>query len=156
MKKQFANKGFTMVELIIVMAIMAILIGVLAPTYLRYVERTKYTTDCSNVGAVLDACEVLSADPDVKWASGDANKITIVIDTNETGHECSYTSSSAGVVSALEEMIASSSISLDSNWGPFTIYAIRGDDGHVIFDISDNNQITQFAKYSEALSGRLE
>ncbi|MDE7360278.1 MAG: prepilin-type N-terminal cleavage/methylation domain-containing protein, partial [Lachnospiraceae bacterium] len=39
MKKQNMNdKGFSLVELIIVIAIMAILIVVLAPQYLKYVE----------------------------------------------------------------------------------------------------------------------
>ena len=37
MKKEMNNKGFSLVELIIVVAIMAVLIGVLAPTYLKYV-----------------------------------------------------------------------------------------------------------------------
>ena len=33
------NKGFSLVELIVVVAIMAVLVGVLAPAYLKYVEK---------------------------------------------------------------------------------------------------------------------
>lgn len=39
--KKLNNKGFSLVELIIVIAIMAVLIGVLAPQYLKYVERSR-------------------------------------------------------------------------------------------------------------------
>ena len=39
MKKKMDNKGFSLVELIIVIAIMVILVAVLAPQYLKYVEK---------------------------------------------------------------------------------------------------------------------
>ena len=61
MKK--SNKGFSLVELIIVIAIMAILIAVLAPQYLKYVEKTKKSTDAKAFGEVVQATEVAIADP---------------------------------------------------------------------------------------------
>ena len=61
MKK--SNKGFSLVELIIVIAIMAILIAVLAPQYLKYVEKTKRSTDAKAFGEVVQATEVAIADP---------------------------------------------------------------------------------------------
>ncbi len=35
------NQGFSLIEIIIVIAILAVLTGILAPLYLRYVQRAK-------------------------------------------------------------------------------------------------------------------
>ena len=61
-EKKLNNKGFSLVELIIVIAIMAVLIGVLAPQYLRYVERSRVSTDRDNVTAIVSAIQVHGAD----------------------------------------------------------------------------------------------
>ena len=62
--KKMNNKGFSLVELIIVIAIMAILIVVLAPQYLKYVEKSRNSTDLQSATEFRDACEIWAADPD--------------------------------------------------------------------------------------------
>lgn len=68
MKKD--NKGFSLVELIIVIAIMAVLVGLLAPQYLKYVENSKVSTDISNAQEVATAINVAFADDNPSFKSG--------------------------------------------------------------------------------------
>ena len=58
-QKSLTNKGFSLVELIIVIAIMAVLVGVLAPQFLKYVERSRKSTDVQNVQAIVTAVQTL-------------------------------------------------------------------------------------------------
>ena len=44
-QKSLTNKGFSLVELIIVIAIMAVLVGVLAPQFIKYVEQSRRSKD---------------------------------------------------------------------------------------------------------------
>ena len=60
--KKTNNKGFSLVELIIVIAIMAVLIGVLAPQFIKYVERSRESTDLQNVEEIKTAVETYVAD----------------------------------------------------------------------------------------------
>ncbi len=61
-QKSLTNKGFSLVELIIVVAIMAVLIGVLAPQYLRYVEKSRLQKDNTSIAEVADVIKMMSAE----------------------------------------------------------------------------------------------
>ena len=127
MKKEMNNKGFSLVELIIVVAIMAVLIGVLAPAYLQYVEKSKKTKDCSAVGSIMDAAEIVAADPAIPW---EANKaLTVTVNSKATydgnaGKE--VTDQMAGIVEVGDAQITGS-------WGDITFEAVKQDNGTVEF-----------------------
>ncbi len=61
-EKLKSNKGFTMVELIIVIAIIAILAAVIAPQYLRFVEDARRSNDLQVANAYMDAAMVAVSD----------------------------------------------------------------------------------------------
>ena len=73
MKKD--NKGFSLVELIIVIAIMAVLVGLLAPQYLKYVNNSKVSTDVSNGQEVATVFNVGFADSVVTTANSPISAI---------------------------------------------------------------------------------
>ena len=69
-KKKQDNKGFSLVELIIVVAIMAILVGLLAPQYIKYVEKSRKSSDATNLSEMVNAVQIYAADADSDIPAG--------------------------------------------------------------------------------------
>lgn len=57
-QKKLGNKGFSLVELIVVIAIMAVLVGVLAPTLIKNIEKSRESKDAQNIEQIKSAVEV--------------------------------------------------------------------------------------------------
>lgn len=88
MKKN--NKGFSLVELIIVIAIMAILAGALAPALIKYINKSRRSADISNADTIRTACQTAMSDEDAMVAIG----------TGVTGASVSDLKSSYGAFSS--------------------------------------------------------
>ena len=78
MKKEMNNKGFSLVELIVVIAIMAVLVGILAPQFLKYVEKSRLQKDNTAISEIANAAKTACAEEDVLDAMGStAAKLTL-------------------------------------------------------------------------------
>ncbi len=64
------NKGFSLVELIIVIAIMAILVGVMAPQLIKYIEKTNVSSDTQLADTCKTAITTAMMDPAIVTISG--------------------------------------------------------------------------------------
>ena len=108
MNKKRNNKGFSLVELIVVIAVMAVLVVVLAPAYLRYVDKAKLQKDESAISEVVNAVKIAAAEEKVsneipstgslvlKFTSGNAFEV----------HSTSITGDDADAENLISELTA--------------------------------------------------
>lgn len=147
-KKKLNNNGFSLVELIIVIAIMAVLIGVLAPTYMQYVEKSKKSNDVSTVDSILNACEVVAVDNEVTWV-GD---LTITLSTSA---DATFATTDTGdnVETKIGEIIDGGKLKSNA-WGTITITAAKNaSTGKVTFTYSSDGT-ENMTTYSTTLGAR--
>lgn len=133
--KKMNNKGFSLVELIIVIAIMAVLIGVLAPQFLKFVERSRKSTDVQNVAEICRAIEIYAADPMADEAPADG---TLSLTTTLTA--VSTAGSNDFIKDALDEAGIDEVGLKSSGWAAtgtsLTLSVDAQDDGTVDFSIT--------------------
>ncbi|MDO5574130.1 MAG: type II secretion system protein [bacterium] len=83
--KKTDNKGFSLVELIIVIAIMAVLMAVLAPQFLKYVESSRVQKDESAAEEYRHATEIAMSNETIYKSVGlsdTTTKATVTIPDN--------------------------------------------------------------------------
>lgn len=96
MKKTTDNKGFSLIELIIVIAIMAVLVAIIAPNLTKYLGSSKKNTDLKNADEIAATLKTCITDYEMDPANGsllaknDSTGMTLVWD----GSTCAGTGSS--------------------------------------------------------------
>ena len=66
LQKLKAKKGFTLVELIVVIAIIGVLAAILVPTMLGYVENSRITSADQIAKTIKDAAQVAATEMDTQ------------------------------------------------------------------------------------------
>lgn len=132
MKKmsQKNNKGFSLVELIVVVAIMAVLMGILVPTLVKNVEKSKKQKDASAIEEIRSTMVTTLADP--TYSDIEA---TIVYDGTTIDVDTPKNISAVKPITDVEVKTFLTAVSADVKDWKFTSKAYKADD-EVTFVIS--------------------
>ncbi len=152
-KESMNNKGFSLVELIIVIAIMAILIVVLAPQYLKYVERSRNSTDLQNATELKIAVETWCADPQAT-SSATAGQTIIITVPNPGPATVGGTASAVGTDAINDSGLKLSDIKCVSKtrWSSYTMKGTMGANGSITWAYT-NTGGTGTDAFEKAMAG---
>ena len=123
--KKKNNKGFSLVELMVVIAIMAVLMAVLAPAMLRYVEKSRVQKDESAVSEVINAVNNALAEEKINEKAAVDQTVTVATGTIGGTADATLTDEVKKTIDANKLKLTSKQYETKT----YTIKLVKGPDG---------------------------
>ena len=153
-KKRLNNKGFSLVELIIVIAIMAVLVGVLAPAYLRYVEKSRKSADIQAIDSIMTAMEVTAMGSEFHMQTNDTMVATF--DDGVLEFTATVNGAGASTTDVVNELVAviGEYTTRSVDFKKFVVTGTVGSDGDVDFTITgtDASKVIDYSDFEGRLT----
>lgn len=136
------NGGFSLVELIVVIAIMAVLVGVLAPTLIGNIEKSRESKDLQNLDSIRQAVVTAMADEAVYTSvMSDIGASTSTQYSASAGANISITNSS--LASAFAEIITADT----------KMTSTAGKEGNLTIEVNKSGAVKVYVTAGAASSG---
>ena len=145
-QKKLGNKGFSLVELIVVITIMAVLVGVLAPTLIRNVEKSRESTDLQTLDSIRSSVSTALSIESVNSQLSGSTSTTLAAISGASG------STLLGLLNSElsdDGVIDASMKSKSGQSGDVTIEIAA--DGKVTVSVKDGSDVVKAAKSKTAM-----
>lgn len=124
--KKTNNKGFSLIELIIVIAIMAVLVAIIAPNLTKYLGKSKTNTDTKNADEIASTLKTCITDYDMDHDALLADGGTMTIHWSASGSDITGNNDFKNIV---ESAIETKKTKSKENSGEYALATITKDSG---------------------------
>ena len=140
--KKMNNKGFSLIELIIVIAIMAILVAIIAPNLTKYLGKSKKKTDAKNADEIAQQLQTAITDYETDNGALCADTKNVKLKWTSTGavNNSGTETAPAGFLTIVNDNITNSTKSKET--GDFATATIAKASGKYTITVTVGNEST--------------